>query len=94
MLTSTGPVSISKAPAITVRFMAPTKSRGARMKAMLTKQVYKVYAYDHDIDSSRNHADACDKFLFDMGITGDYIGSKDHKGTYYFVDLSKEIGNE
>ena len=82
--------SLSNSPAITVRFLAPTKTRNARMKAIVSSRVYRVYAYAHELTSGENHALACEQLLLDLGISGDYLGSADAKGVYHFVDLKGE----
>ena len=82
--------SISGSPVITVKFLAPTKRRDARIKVILSKHTYRVYAYDHEADSASNHLAACEWFLLDLQLGGDYVGSCDAKGVWYFVDISKE----
>lgn len=69
---------------VTTRFISATDKRGSRIKAELCQRYYlsgetkqtKTFAYEHELDSFENHAQAAGKILklFFGDLFGDLFG--------------------
>lgn len=75
--------------AITTKYLGPTNTRGARIKATCDAGSLTVH-WDYALNPSRNHAAAAQALAEKLGWTGRYVGGADTRSGYVFVDADSD----
>ncbi len=74
--------------AITTKYLSPTNTKGARIRATSASGISKTVAYDHALDAEGNHLAAARYLVAYLNWPGKWVqGSMGERG-YVFVHVS------
>lgn len=70
---------------IRTRYLAPTNTRGARIRASCEASAIIVH-WNYEFNIEDNHADACSALQAKLGWTSDRVGGC-YRDAYYWVEV-------
>lgn len=73
--------------AITTKWLAPTNTKGSRIKATTGSGIGKTYDWDHGLSVECNHTQAALALAEDLGWDGVWVGGGANDSGFCYVNL-------